>query len=110
MISERVTRSTPQPNMDTQALPPPIAQPQSEALANNNVATGYVKVFKAKSGYVKGLGMRPSSSVRRTIVGSENNNEYVTHLEKKVGEQVEIIQEQGEKIQMQKELKQSRRN
>ncbi|XP_058214723.1 uncharacterized protein LOC131326130 [Rhododendron vialii] len=37
MISERVTRSTPQPNMDTQALPPPIVQPQSEALANNNV-------------------------------------------------------------------------
>ncbi|KAG5547503.1 hypothetical protein RHGRI_013258 [Rhododendron griersonianum] len=37
MISERVTRSTPLPNMDTQALPPPIVQLQSEALANNNV-------------------------------------------------------------------------
>ncbi|KAG5564090.1 hypothetical protein RHGRI_000312 [Rhododendron griersonianum] len=37
MISERVTRSTPLPNMDTQALPPPTVQPQSEALANNNV-------------------------------------------------------------------------
>ncbi|KAG5553221.1 hypothetical protein RHGRI_011174 [Rhododendron griersonianum] len=37
MISERVTRSTPQPNMDTQALPPPIVQPQSVALANNNI-------------------------------------------------------------------------
>ncbi|XP_058191047.1 uncharacterized protein LOC131308213 isoform X1 [Rhododendron vialii] len=37
MISERITRSTPQPNMDTKDLPPPIVQPQSEALANNNV-------------------------------------------------------------------------
>ncbi|KAG5557238.1 hypothetical protein RHGRI_007489 [Rhododendron griersonianum] len=62
-----------------------------------------VKVFKAKSGYLKGLGMRPSSTVRSTIVGSVNNNEYVTHLEKKVDEQDELIQEQGEKIQAQAE-------
>ncbi|KAI8530183.1 hypothetical protein RHMOL_Rhmol11G0036100 [Rhododendron molle] len=62
-----------------------------------------VKVFKAKSGYLKGLGMRPSSTVRSTIVGSVNNNEYVTHLEKKVDGQDELIQEQGEKIQAQAE-------
>ncbi|KAG5549155.1 hypothetical protein RHGRI_014503 [Rhododendron griersonianum] len=62
-----------------------------------------VKAFKAKSGYLKGLGMRPSSTVRSTIVGSVNNNEYVTHLEKKVDEQDELIQEQGEKIQAQAE-------
>ncbi|KAI8524276.1 hypothetical protein RHMOL_Rhmol13G0137700 [Rhododendron molle] len=62
-----------------------------------------VKVFKAKSGYFKGLGMRPSSTVRSTIVESVNNNEYVTHLEKKVDEQDELIQEQGEKIQVQAE-------
>ncbi|KAG5536866.1 hypothetical protein RHGRI_024338 [Rhododendron griersonianum] len=62
-----------------------------------------VKVFKAKSGYLKGLGMRPSSTVRSTIVGSVNNNEYVTHLEKKVDEQDELIQEQGERIQAQAE-------
>lgn len=60
-----------------------------------------IKVFKARSGLVKGLGMRPSSSVRRTIVDSATNNEYVTHLEKKVHEQDEIIQEQGEKIRAQ---------
>ncbi|KAG5544193.1 hypothetical protein RHGRI_016818 [Rhododendron griersonianum] len=62
-----------------------------------------VKAFKAKSSYLKGLGMRPSSIVRSTIVGSVNNNEYVTHLEKKVDEQDELIQEQGEKIQAQAE-------
>ncbi|XP_058216443.1 uncharacterized protein LOC131327348 isoform X3 [Rhododendron vialii] len=62
-----------------------------------------VKVFKVKSGYLKGLGMRPSSIVRSIIVGSVNNNEYVTHLEKKVNEQDELIQEQGEKIQAQSE-------
>ncbi|KAF7128064.1 hypothetical protein RHSIM_Rhsim11G0007300 [Rhododendron simsii] len=59
--------------------------------------------IQGKIGYLKGLGMRPSSAVRSTIVGSVNNNEYVTHLEKKVDEQDELIQEQGEKIQAQAE-------
>ncbi|KAG5524238.1 hypothetical protein RHGRI_031044 [Rhododendron griersonianum] len=56
-----------------------------------------VKGFKARSGYVKGLGIKPSSSIR--IV----NGEYVTHLEGKVQEQAEKIQEQAEKIQEQVE-------
>ncbi|KAG5547720.1 hypothetical protein RHGRI_013418 [Rhododendron griersonianum] len=56
-----------------------------------------VKGLKARSGYVKGLGIRPSSSIR---IG---NGEYVTHLEGKVQEQADKIQEQAEKIQEQAE-------
>ncbi|KAF7140041.1 hypothetical protein RHSIM_Rhsim06G0104000 [Rhododendron simsii] len=52
-----------------------------------------VKGLKAKLGYVKGLGIRPSSSIRTV------NREYVTHLEGKVQEQAEKIQEQGEGIE-----------
>ncbi|KAF7152111.1 hypothetical protein RHSIM_Rhsim01G0051400 [Rhododendron simsii] len=36
LISERVTRSTPHPNMESQASLPPIAQPQNEVLPENN--------------------------------------------------------------------------
>ncbi|KAG5557198.1 hypothetical protein RHGRI_007464 [Rhododendron griersonianum] len=56
-----------------------------------------IKGLKARSGYVKGLGIRPSSSIR---IG---NGEYVTHLEGKVQEQADKIQEQAEKIQEQAE-------
>ncbi|KAG5523960.1 hypothetical protein RHGRI_030833 [Rhododendron griersonianum] len=56
-----------------------------------------VKGLKARSGYVKGLGIRPSSSIRTA------KGEYVTHLEGKVQEQAEKIQEQAEKIQEQAE-------
>ncbi|KAF7154531.1 hypothetical protein RHSIM_Rhsim01G0022000 [Rhododendron simsii] len=49
-----------------------------------------VKGLNAMSGYVKGLGIRPSSSIRTV------NGEYVTHLEGKVQEQAEKIQEQAE--------------
>ncbi|KAG5524076.1 hypothetical protein RHGRI_030918 [Rhododendron griersonianum] len=52
-----------------------------------------VKGLKAKLGYVKGLGIRPSSSIRTV------NREYVTHLEGKVQEQAEKIQEQAEGIE-----------
>ncbi|KAG5524202.1 hypothetical protein RHGRI_031012 [Rhododendron griersonianum] len=54
-----------------------------------------VKGLKARSSYVKGLGIRPSSSIRTA------KGEYVTHLEGKVQEQAEKIQEQAEKIQEQ---------
>ncbi|KAI8569598.1 hypothetical protein RHMOL_Rhmol02G0290200 [Rhododendron molle] len=56
-----------------------------------------VKGLKARSGYVKGLGIRPSSFIR-TVKG-----EYVTHLEGKVQEQAKKIQDQAEKIQEQAE-------
>ncbi|KAG5548011.1 hypothetical protein RHGRI_013640 [Rhododendron griersonianum] len=39
-----------------------------------------IKSLKAKSGYIKGLGMRPSSSLRTTVV-SAANSQYVSHLE-----------------------------
>ncbi|KAI8530253.1 hypothetical protein RHMOL_Rhmol11G0042000 [Rhododendron molle] len=52
-----------------------------------------VKGLKAKSGYVKRLGIRPSSSIRTV------NREYVTHLEGKVQEQAEKIQEQAKGIE-----------
>ncbi|KAI8559731.1 hypothetical protein RHMOL_Rhmol04G0197000 [Rhododendron molle] len=56
-----------------------------------------VKGLKARSGYVKGLGIRPSSSIRTV------KREYVTHLEGKVQEQAEKIEEQAKKIQEQAE-------
>ncbi|XP_058210514.1 uncharacterized protein LOC131322935 [Rhododendron vialii] len=36
LISERVTRSTPHPSMESQASLPPIAQPQNDVLPENN--------------------------------------------------------------------------
>ncbi|KAG5524124.1 hypothetical protein RHGRI_030947 [Rhododendron griersonianum] len=53
-----------------------------------------VKGLKARSGYVKGLGIRPSSYIRTV------NREYVTHLEGKVQEQAKKIQEQAEGIEV----------
>ncbi|KAG5553452.1 hypothetical protein RHGRI_011367 [Rhododendron griersonianum] len=52
-----------------------------------------VKGLKARSGYVKGLSIRPSTSIRTV------NGEYVTHLEGKVQEQAEKIQEQAKGIE-----------
>ncbi|XP_057466711.1 uncharacterized protein LOC130756239 isoform X2 [Actinidia eriantha] len=59
-----------------------------------------IKVFGRKSGYVTGLGMRPSSS-SRNIVGHGDNIKYVTQLEQKVQEQADQIQKQADKIQEQ---------
>ncbi|KAI8550820.1 hypothetical protein RHMOL_Rhmol06G0137200 [Rhododendron molle] len=56
-----------------------------------------IKSLKAKSGYVKGLGMRPSSSLR-TFVASTTNNLYVSHLESLVQEYEEEMQAQQQKI------------
>ncbi|PSS02609.1 putative transposase, Ptta/En/Spm, plant protein [Actinidia chinensis var. chinensis] len=49
-----------------------------------------IKVFGPRSGYVTGLGMRPSSS-SRSIVGLGNNITYVTEMEQKVQWQAEQI-------------------
>ncbi|XP_057484017.1 uncharacterized protein LOC130770553 [Actinidia eriantha] len=160
VMSERVTRSTPQSDMDSQSLLPPITQPQREGLPKKNVATAMqeslgvvsalakvhksthfnkntnewitpesevihdkieqieveqnsqdgaipitqeelsIKVFGRKSGYVTGLGTRPSSS-SRNIVGHGDNIKYVTQLEQKVQEQADQIQKQSDKIQEQ---------
>ncbi|KAF7141358.1 hypothetical protein RHSIM_Rhsim06G0139800 [Rhododendron simsii] len=60
-----------------------------------------IKSLKAKSryvkGYVKGLGMRPSSSLR-TTVASAANSQYVSHLESLVQEYQEEMQAQQQKI------------
>ncbi|GFS44235.1 hypothetical protein Acr_00g0089310 [Actinidia rufa] len=57
-----------------------------------------IKVFGPRSGYVTGLGMRPSSS-SRSIVGLGDNITYVKQLEQKVQEQADQIQEQVERIE-----------
>ncbi|KAG5532170.1 hypothetical protein RHGRI_026704 [Rhododendron griersonianum] len=56
-----------------------------------------IKSLKAKSGYIKGLGMRPSSSLRTTVV-SAANSQYVSHPESLVQEYQEERQEQHQKI------------
>ncbi|XP_028087192.1 uncharacterized protein LOC114287937 [Camellia sinensis] len=60
-----------------------------------------VKVLKPRSGYVKGLGLRHSFSVRTTSASTDSD--YVRHLEMEIQEQKEEIQSQKKKIQAQKE-------
>ncbi|THG18006.1 hypothetical protein TEA_001401 [Camellia sinensis var. sinensis] len=49
-----------------------------------------VKVLKPRSGYVKGLGLRPSSSMK-TIVAPAKNSDYVQCLEMQIAQQNEQI-------------------
>ncbi|XP_028062603.1 uncharacterized protein LOC114265931 isoform X1 [Camellia sinensis] len=49
-----------------------------------------VKVLKPRSGYVKGLGLRPSSSMK-TIVAPAENSDYVQRLEMQIAQQNEQI-------------------
>ncbi|GMP42212.1 hypothetical protein CsSME_00012029 [Camellia sinensis var. sinensis] len=49
-----------------------------------------VKVLKPRSGYVKGLGLRPSSSMKTTVVPAENSD-YVQRLEMQIAQQNEQI-------------------
>ncbi|CAL5434982.1 unnamed protein product [Camellia sinensis] len=64
-----------------------------------------VKVLKPRSGYVKGLGLRRSFSVRTTSASTDSD--YVRCLEMEIQEQKEQIQSQKEEIQSQKEEIQS---
>ncbi|CAL5418082.1 unnamed protein product [Camellia sinensis] len=64
-----------------------------------------VKVLKPRSGYVKGLGLRRSFSVRTTSASTDSD--YVRRLEMEIQEQKEQIQSQKEEIQSQKEEIQS---
>ncbi|KAL7174441.1 hypothetical protein ACSBR2_033655 [Camellia fascicularis] len=59
------------------------------------------KVLKPGSGYVKGLGLRRSFSVRTT--SASTNSDYVRRLEMEIQEQKEEIQSQKEEIQSHKE-------
>ena len=49
-----------------------------------------VKVLKPRSGYVKGLGMRPSSSMKTTVAPAKNSN-HVQYLEMLIAHQNEQI-------------------
>ncbi|KAL7207830.1 hypothetical protein ACSBR1_029725 [Camellia fascicularis] len=51
-----------------------------------------IKVLNRRSGYVKGLGLRPSFSVRTTSASTDSD--YVRHLEMEIQEQKEEIQSQ----------------
>ncbi|CAL5397602.1 unnamed protein product [Camellia sinensis] len=57
-----------------------------------------IKVLKPRSGYVKGLGMRPSSSIKRATTIYAETNDYVKCLEMQ-------IETQKEQIQMQNNIK-----
>ncbi|THG00325.1 hypothetical protein TEA_030049 [Camellia sinensis var. sinensis] len=59
-----------------------------------------VKLLKPRSGYVKGLGLRPSFSVRTTSASTDID--YVRHLQMEIQEQNEEIQSQKEEITTQK--------
>ncbi|KAF5934176.1 hypothetical protein HYC85_030347 [Camellia sinensis] len=59
-----------------------------------------VKLLKPRSGYVKGLGLRPSFSVRTT--SASTYIDYVRHLQMEIQEQNEEIQSQKEEITTQK--------
>ncbi|KAL7256764.1 hypothetical protein ACSBR1_010663 [Camellia fascicularis] len=47
-----------------------------------------VKMLKPRSGYVKGLGLRPSSSMKTTVAPAENSD-YVQRLEMQIAQQNE---------------------
>lgn len=73
-----------------------LSQPESTPLTAEELS---IKVLKPKSGYVKGLGMRPSSSIRRTTTISAETNDYVQRLEMEIETQREKIQMQSNKIE-----------
>ncbi|KAL7245629.1 hypothetical protein ACSBR2_000873 [Camellia fascicularis] len=64
-----------------------------------------VKVLKRRSGYVKGLGLRLSFSVRTTNASTDSG--YVSCLEMEIQEQKEEITTQKHEFQAQKEEIQS---
>ncbi|KAF5931858.1 hypothetical protein HYC85_028029 [Camellia sinensis] len=64
-----------------------------------------VNVLKPRPGYVKGLGIRPSSSMNTTVAPAENSD-YVQRLEMQIAQQKEQIaslkiSHQGAKIMQQ---------
>ncbi|KAJ8640371.1 hypothetical protein MRB53_017065 [Persea americana] len=81
-----------------------LSQPGSIPLTAEELS---IKVLKPKSGYVKGLGMRPSSSIRRTTTISAETNDYVKRLEMEIETQREQIQMQNNKIEELEEVKDS---
>ncbi|CAL5381635.1 unnamed protein product [Camellia sinensis] len=58
-----------------------LSQPGSTLLTTEELS---IKVLKPRSGYGKGLGMRPSSSIRRTTTIYVETNDYVKRLEMQI--------------------------
>ncbi|CAL5399694.1 unnamed protein product [Camellia sinensis] len=73
-----------------------LSQPGSTPLTAEELS---IKVLKPRFGYVKGLGMRPSSSIRRTTTIYAETNDYVKRLEMQIETQKEQIQMQNNKIE-----------
>ncbi|CAL5428743.1 unnamed protein product [Camellia sinensis] len=73
-----------------------LSQPRSTPLTVEELS---IKVLKPRSGYVKGLGMRSSSSIRRATTIYAETNDYVKRLEMQIETQKEQIQMQNNKIE-----------
>ena len=73
-----------------------LSQPGSIPLTAEELS---IKVLKPRSGYVKGLGMRPSSSIRRTTTIYAETYDYVKRLKMQIETQKEQIQMQNNKIE-----------
>ncbi|CAL5363808.1 unnamed protein product [Camellia sinensis] len=73
-----------------------LSQPGSTPLTAEELS---IKVLKPRSGYVKGLGMRPSSFIRRATTIYAETNDYVKRLEMQIETQKEQIQMQNNKIE-----------
>ncbi|CAL5388439.1 unnamed protein product [Camellia sinensis] len=73
-----------------------LSQPGSTPLTAEELS---IKVLKPRSSYMKGLGMRPSSSIRRTTTIYAETNDYVKCLEMQIETQKEQIQMQNNKIE-----------
>ncbi|CAL5360413.1 unnamed protein product [Camellia sinensis] len=73
-----------------------LSQPGSTPLTAEELS---IKVLKPRSGYVKGLGMRPSSSIMRATTIYAETNDYVKRLEMQIETQKEQIQIQNNKIE-----------
>jgi hypothetical protein len=66
-----------------------------------------VRVLKPRSGYVKGLGMRPSSFLKTTL--SSTSNAYVRQLEECIVELQEASRRQEEERKKEKEERERKR-
>ncbi|CAL5346470.1 unnamed protein product [Camellia sinensis] len=73
-----------------------LSQPRSTPLTAEELS---IKVLKPRSGYVKGLGMRSSLSIRRATTTYAETNDYVKRLEMQIETQKEQIQMQNNKIE-----------
>ena len=62
-----------------------------------------IKHIHARFGVVKGIGMRPSSSIRTTTTSTHGSNEEVVRLEQKMEEERQLMENKMEEQQQQLE-------